>query len=84
MKPKSSLPRLQEPANCPHPGPDQSGRRLNQGRLDWLGTWNIECSREVHTGLLWGKWKDTDPMADLGVDSGIILKWILNTPDAKT
>jgi hypothetical protein len=30
-----------------------------------------------------GNWKDTDPMADIGVDSGIILKWILNTLDAK-
>jgi hypothetical protein len=36
-----------------------------------------------NAGFLWGNWKDTDPMADLGVDSGIILKWILNTPDAK-
>jgi len=32
---------------------------------------------------LWGNWKDTDPMATLGVHSGIILKWILNTLDAK-
>jgi hypothetical protein len=37
----------------------------------------------MHARFLWGNWKDTDPMADLGVESGIILKWILNTLDEK-
>jgi len=48
-----------------------------------LGTWHIRCRREMNAGFLWGDGKDTDPMAPLGVDSGIILKWILNTLDAK-
>jgi len=48
-----------------------------------LSTWHIRCRREMHAGFLWGNWTDTDSMADLGVDSGIILKWILNTLDAK-
>jgi hypothetical protein len=37
----------------------------------------------MHAGFLWRKWNDTDSMAPLGVDSGIILKWILKTLDAK-
>ena len=61
---------IMRPANCPYPEPDQSRRRLNQGGQDWLGTWHIRC-REKHAGFLLGNWKDTDPMAPLGVDSGI-------------
>jgi hypothetical protein len=48
-----------------------------------LGTWHIRCRREKHAGVLWGNWKDTDRMTPLGVDSGTILKRILNTLDAK-
>jgi len=83
VQPESSSLNSQKPANCPSPEPHQSRRRLNQGGRDWLGTWHIRCRREMHAGFLWGNWKDTDPMATLGVDSGIILKWILNTLDAK-
>ena len=48
-----------------------------------MGTWHIRRRREKHAGFLWGNWKDTDPMAPLGADSGVILKWILNTLDGK-
>jgi len=83
MQPESLSLNSQQPANCPYPEPDQSRRRLNQGGREWWGTWHIRCRREKHAGFLLGNWKDTDPMAPLGVDSGIILKWILHTLDTK-
>jgi hypothetical protein len=33
----------------------------------------------MHAGFWWGNRKETDPMEDLYMDRGIILKWILKT-----
>ena len=49
---------------------------MNQKELDGQAMWHVQNTGEVHTVFWWGNLGEGHHLEDLGIDGGIVLKWI--------